>query len=108
MNRVVWIRTAVVVGFILLLELLCRFGVIGRMTMIPPSEMATHLWRLLQSGRANADIAETLSNVAVAFVSAVVGGFVIGSILHSLPRHGERSTLFLQPTTRSRSSPSTR
>lgn len=86
MNRVVWIRTAVVVGFILLLELLCRFGVIGRLTMIPPSEMATHLWRLLQSGRANADIAETLSNVALAFVSAVVGGFVIGSILHSLPR----------------------
>ncbi len=86
MNRVVWIRTAVVVGFILLLELLCRYGVIGRMTMIPPSEMATHLWRLLQSGRANADIAETLSNVAVAFASAVVGGFVIGSILHSVPR----------------------
>ncbi|HRQ57437.1 MAG TPA: ABC transporter permease subunit [Azoarcus taiwanensis] len=86
MKRATWIRTLVVIGFVLLLEGLCRWGVIGRMTMIPPSEMADQLWKLLQSGRYNGHILETLGNVAVAFVSAVVGGFVIGSILHSLPR----------------------
>lgn len=86
MKRATWIRTLVVIGFVLLLEGLCRWGVIGRMTMIPPSEMADQLWTLLQSGRYNGHIFETLGNVAVAFVSAVVGGFVIGSILHSLPR----------------------
>lgn len=86
MKRATWIRTLVVIGFVLLLEGLCRWGVIGRMTMIPPSEMADQLWKLLQSGRYNDHILETLGNVAVAFVSAVVGGFVIGSILHSLPR----------------------
>ncbi|NMG03878.1 ABC transporter permease [Azoarcus taiwanensis] len=86
MKRATWIRTLVVIGFVLLLEGLCRWGVIGRMTMIPPSEMADQLWKLLQSGRYNGHIFETLGNVAVAFVSAVVGGFVIGSILHSLPR----------------------
>lgn len=86
MKRATWIRTLVVMGFIVLLELLCRWGVIGRMTMIPPSDMAEQLWKLLQSGRYNNHIRETLGNVAVAFVSAVVGGFIIGSILHALPR----------------------
>jgi NitT/TauT family transport system permease protein len=86
MKRATWVRAVVVIGFVLLLEGLCRWGVIGRMTMIPPSEMADQLWKLLQSGRYNGDIVETLSNVAVAFVTAVVGGFVIGSVLHALPR----------------------
>lgn len=86
MKHAGWIRTLVVVGFVLSLEAMCRFGVIGRMTMIPPSEMAAHLWRLLQSGRANADIAETLGNVLIAFGTSVIGGFVIGAVLHSIPR----------------------
>ena len=86
MKRATWVRGLVVIGFILLLEALCRWGVIGRMTMIPPSEMAVQLWKLLQSGRYNADILQTLGNVLAAFVAAVVGGFLIGSILHALPR----------------------
>jgi len=86
MKRATWVRTAVVVGFVLLLEASCRLGIIGRITMIPPSEMAGHLWRLLQSGRYNSDMVETLGNVVVAFVSAVVGGFVLGSVLHAMPR----------------------
>jgi NitT/TauT family transport system permease protein len=85
-KRATWIRALVVVGFVLLLEALCRWGVIGRMTMIPPSAMLEHLWKLLQSGRYNADIFQTLRNVAAAFVLAVLGGFVLGSALHSLPR----------------------
>jgi NitT/TauT family transport system permease protein len=48
--------------------------------------MLEHLWKLLQSGRYNADIFQTLRNVAAAFVLAVLGGFVLGSALHSLPR----------------------
>src|SRR5690606_30953880 len=86
MRRATWIRTLVVVGFVLLLEGLCRWGVIGRMTMIPPSAMAEHLWKLLQEGRYNEDIAQTLRNVLGAFVLAVVGGFVLGSLLHAWPR----------------------
>lgn len=80
------IRLLVVVGFVVALEAACRVGLIGRITMIPPSEMAQALWRLLASGRANADIAETLGNVAVAFVAAVVVGFAAGVALHSAER----------------------
>jgi len=86
MKRATWIRTLVIVGFVLLLEALCRWGAIGRMTMIPPSAMAEHLWKLLQEGRYNGDIVQTLRNVLAAFVLAVVGGFVLGSLLHAWPR----------------------
>lgn len=86
MSRAGWLRLAVIVGLILLLEALCRFGVINRLTMIPPSEMAVHLWRLLASGRITADITETLSNVLAAFVAAVLVGFVAGVALHAVPR----------------------
>lgn len=86
MSKVGWIRIAVIVGFVLSLEALTRFGVIGRVTMIPPSEMAIALGRLLQSGRANADIAGTLSNVAIAFFGSVICGFVVGVVLHALMR----------------------
>lgn len=86
MTRLGWIRLGVVVAFVALLEVLTQFGVINRQTMIPPSEMATHLWFLLQSGRITGDVVETLTNVFVAFVSAVVAGFVIGAGLHSIKR----------------------
>ncbi len=86
MSRAGWLRLLVIVALVLLLEGLCRFGVIHRLTMIPPSEMATHLWRLLVSGRITGDITETLGNVLAAFVAAVVGGFVLGVALHAVPR----------------------
>lgn len=86
MKRATWIRILVVVGFVLLLEALCRSGVIGRMTMIPPSAMAEHLWKVLREGRYNGDIVQTLRNVVAAFALAVAGGFAVGSVLHAWPR----------------------
>ena len=35
------------------LRLLCRTGIIDRVTMIPPSEMVVSLWDILRSGRFN-------------------------------------------------------
>ncbi|MCP1336978.1 ABC transporter permease [Futiania mangrovi] len=86
MTRLGWIRLAVVAAFVLLIEVLCRTGVIGKLTMIPPSAMAVELWALLKSGKADADIVQTLRNVAVAFALSVVGGFVLGAGLHSVTR----------------------
>ena len=68
------------------LELLCRLGIINRVTMIPPSEMIASLWGILQSGRFNADIFFTLYNVVAAALLAIVAGFFIGAGLHALPR----------------------
>ena len=43
-NNVGLTRTAVVIGAFAALEILCRLGLIDRITMIPPSEMVVALW----------------------------------------------------------------
>jgi NitT/TauT family transport system permease protein len=85
-TRIGWLRLWVVIGFVAIVELVCRIGWIGRFTMIPPSEMATSLWRLLVSGKLTDDILFTLGNMAAAiFVSAGLG-FILGLVIHALPR----------------------
>jgi NitT/TauT family transport system permease protein len=79
-------RAAVIAGTFVALEVLCRADIIDRVTMIPPSEMALALWRILASGRFNADIAFTVWNTAAAIAIAVAGGFFIGALLHAVPR----------------------
>ncbi len=86
MTRLGWIRFGIVGGAIVLLELMCRFGVIGRRVLIPPSDMAVQLWNLLRSGRINNDLSETLLNVAASIALAVAVGFAVGSVIHALPR----------------------
>lgn len=86
MTRAGYIRLAVVAGFVALLELLVRSGAISRHTMIPPSEMAGELWRVLLSGTMTGDIRQTLTNVFAAFVLSVTLGFALGVVIHSLPR----------------------
>jgi NitT/TauT family transport system permease protein len=86
MSRLGWIRLAVVAGFFGALELLCRTGVIKPITMIPPSQMAVELGKLLAGGTILADIRQTLSAVAVALVLSVASGFAIGVALHAAPR----------------------
>ena len=79
-------RTAWIVGAFAALEILCRAEVIDRVTMIPPSEMVVSLWRILATGRFNADIAFTVWNSLAAIVLAVTGGFFLGALLHTVPR----------------------
>jgi NitT/TauT family transport system permease protein len=86
MSKVGVVRTGLVVAAFAVLELLCRLGVIDRVTMIPPSEMVASLADILGAGRFNADIAFTLGNVIAAAGLAIVAGFFIGAGLHALPR----------------------
>ena len=79
-------RIAVIVGAIVLLEILCRLKIINPLTLIPPSEMASSLWELMVSGQITADITQTFSTVALAFVLSVITGFLLGAIVHALPR----------------------
>jgi NitT/TauT family transport system permease protein len=85
-SKVTRVQLAVIVGFAALLELLTRAGVINRLTMIPPSQAAAHLWTLLVSGELDAAMTQTFVNVAVAFALAVVVGFGAGLAIHALPR----------------------
>lgn len=86
MTRVGWIRLAVIAAAIGALELVCRIGWIDPLTMPPPTLMAVYAYDLLASGRMTDDILMTLQNVATAFVLAVCVGFLIGVVLHRVPR----------------------
>lgn len=68
------------------LELLCRLGLVDRITIVPPSEMSMRLWHLLATGSATDDILYTARNAAVAILLSVVIGFVAGAAIHALPR----------------------
>ena len=86
MSRVGWLRLLVVALAVAVVEALCRSGAIAYFTMIPPSEMAVGLWRILAKGTMWPHIVQTMSNVAVALVLAVVVGFLAGAALSLLPR----------------------
>ena len=76
------VRFALAVALVLLLEALCRFGVINRFSMIPPSEILWHLGRLLASAQMWPAILKTLTNVVVACVAAIVVGVILGTLIH--------------------------
>src|SRR6266581_4744799 len=86
MSKVARAQLAVILGGVALLELLTRAGVIGRLTMIPPSEMAAHLGIMLEAGELNAPMTQTFANVAIAFALAVSIGCLAGVAIHRLPR----------------------
>jgi NitT/TauT family transport system permease protein len=86
MSRVGWIRLFVILSAVGALEGACRLGWIDRRVVIPPSEMLTALVQLLISGEANDQIARTFGIVIIAVLISVVGGFVLGLIIHALPR----------------------
>jgi NitT/TauT family transport system permease protein len=86
MNRVALVRVIVVAGFVLLIEALCRFGIINHLTLLPPSEMAVALVKLLASGQITAPMVQTFSNVAIAFALSVIFGLGAGVVIHALPR----------------------
>jgi NitT/TauT family transport system permease protein len=81
-----WTRVAIIVAFVVALEILCRRQIINPLTLIPPSEMAAALWDLFVSGKIWDDLAQTFSTVAIAFALSVVTGFVLGALVHALPR----------------------
>lgn len=85
-GRLAGIRAIVVVVALAAVELLCRTGIIKPAVMIPPTEMAVELVRLLAAGRLTDDIRQTLTAVAMALVLSVAAGFAAGVALHAMPR----------------------
>lgn len=85
-HKVAAIRWLVIALFVILLEALCRLGIISSRILIPPSAMAVALYDETISGTLNVDALVTLRNVAIAFVLAAALGFVSGLFIHSVPR----------------------
>jgi NitT/TauT family transport system permease protein len=84
MTRQAWYRLVVIVGALAVLELLCRIGTIDRLTMPPPTRIAFDLWVMLRSGAMAGAMLKTLTNVAIAFLAAVLSGVALGVLLHGL------------------------
>jgi NitT/TauT family transport system permease protein len=86
MSKVGWIRLAVIVLAIGLLEVCCRTKLINPKVVIPPSEMADALVQMLISGQVNGQIARTFGIVLLAAAISIVAGFAIGVVIHAIPR----------------------
>ena len=82
MTCAAWVRLALTAAAILLLELLCRIGVIDNLTMPPPSVIVRDLISLLASGKMNAAMLKTLWDVVVAFATASISGVCLGVVIH--------------------------
>lgn len=80
-------RLAIVAGAVLALEIACRTGIIPRVTMVPPSQMAVALAIMMR--RAPwfwSDAGATFRNIGAAIFLSIVPGFLIGLAIHALPR----------------------
>jgi NitT/TauT family transport system permease protein len=82
MNRAGWTRIALTAAIVLLIEALCRLGVVDNLTMPPPSIIARDLVVLLASGKMNAAMLKTLWNVVAAFGTASITGIALGVAIH--------------------------
>ena len=83
MSRVALYQASVVVGFVLLLEVLCLTGVIDKITMPAPHIIARDFFNLMVVKRTlYPEIGASLLNVLIAFTAAFVIGLVTGVILH--------------------------
>jgi NitT/TauT family transport system permease protein len=84
MNRVALYQASVVVGFVIVLEILCLVGVIDKITMPAPHIIARDFFDLMVVKKTlYPEIGKSLGNVMIAFVSALVIGAVTGTILHN-------------------------
>jgi NitT/TauT family transport system permease protein len=80
------IRLAAIAVFVLAVELLCRLGFVSPLTLVPPSEMVVGLVDVLRSADMRGEITSTLLGIALAATASIVAGFLLGALLHALPR----------------------
>ncbi|AVF42517.1 nitrate ABC transporter permease [Pandoraea apista] len=79
------LRLGIVATLVLLIEALCRTGVIPASVMIPPSAMGVHAIEILREGRFRHDLATSFTSIAAASIGAVGFGFSAGLAIHAMP-----------------------
>ena len=76
------VRFALAIALVLLLEAVCRVGIISRFAMIPPSEIVWHLGQILGTAQMWPAILKTLGNVVAACISSIIVGVLAGALIH--------------------------
>jgi NitT/TauT family transport system permease protein len=80
-------RLAIVAGLVLAVEVLCRAGGVAAYTMIPPSQMVVALVDMIRHADWFwSDTRYTFQNIAAAILLSTILGFLIGLVIHALPR----------------------
>jgi NitT/TauT family transport system permease protein len=85
-KRPALVRANIVVGFVLFCEAATRLHLVTRQTLVPPTEMLTRLVSLAQGEEFWSQAQFTALNILVSFLVAVGVGFVLGLVLHRMPR----------------------
>ncbi len=81
LTRILILATAV-----LSLEGLCRLEVIDPLTILPPSAMVHAMAEQLALPAVRSSVAQSLTTVGLAFVTAIALGTACGAVLHAVPR----------------------
>ena len=80
------VRVLLIVGIVVLLEAVCRTGLVSRTSLVPPTDAAARLWVLLRTGEALPAMTATLGNAGLALLLALAVGLPTGLLLHAVPR----------------------
>jgi NitT/TauT family transport system permease protein len=75
------LRIGLVIGLLVILEAIARFGIVPPTQLVPPTEIAVTLGSMLAAGTITPDILGTVFRVVVAFVAAILLGIPIGWML---------------------------
>jgi NitT/TauT family transport system permease protein len=86
MSRIAVLRVAFVLAAIVLVEALCRLGVISDMILPAPSQIAMSLYSLLRAGTFTGAIVATFGSVAAAAIISVLLGAALGVFIHRQAR----------------------
>jgi NitT/TauT family transport system permease protein len=86
MRKATKVRIAVLLAAAAAIETACRVGIIKPYSMIPPTQMLVSLVDLFTTSGAVADMKQTLTAVVIALTSALIVGFLLGTVLHAVPR----------------------
>jgi len=86
MRKATKVRITILLAAAAGIEIACRVGIIKPYSMIPPTQMLLSLVNLFTTSGAVTDMKQTLTAVVIALTSALIVGFMLGAVLHALPR----------------------
>lgn len=84
-----WVQWGIIIGFLVLLEVLTRGGLVRRTILVPPSEMVTTLFDLILTNQVTPHFIRTMIETFVSFGISMVGGITIGIVFWRFARVGK-------------------
>jgi NitT/TauT family transport system permease protein len=84
-----WTILALVIGFLAVIEFITRMGWVPVVILVPPSDVAAVLWKLVASGKLFPDFWRTTWEVVISVLAAIAIGVPVGFSLWRVPLLGK-------------------